>query len=66
MNTDIAVGKLLARLKRDGDLKNTFIFFITDHGISHARGKQFVYEEGMKIPLIIHGPGIRAGQKRAI
>ncbi len=64
MNTDIAVGKLLARLKRDGDLKNTFIFFITDHGISHARGKQFVYEEGMKIPLIIHGPGIKGGQKR--
>ena len=64
MNTDIAVGKLFARLKRDGDLKNTFIFFITDHGISHARGKQFVYEEGMKIPLIIHGPGLNAGQKR--
>lgn len=64
MNTDIAVGKLLARLKRDGDMKNTFIFFITDHGVSHARGKQFVYEEGMKIPLIIHGPGLNAGQKR--
>lgn len=64
MNTDIAVGKLVARLKREGDLANTFIFFMTDHGISHVRGKQFVYEEGMKIPLIVRGPGIPEGQQR--
>jgi arylsulfatase A-like enzyme len=64
MNTDIAVGTLLARLERDGDLDNTYIFFMTDHGISHARGKQFVYEEGMKIPLIVRGPGLKAARKR--
>ena len=29
---------------------------MTDHGISHARGKQFLYDEGTKIPFIIWGP----------
>jgi arylsulfatase A-like enzyme len=31
---------------------------MTDHGISHARGKQFLYDEGTHIPFIVRGPGI--------
>jgi arylsulfatase A-like enzyme len=31
------------------------VFFITDHGISHARGKQYCYEEGAHVPLVIWG-----------
>jgi len=64
MNTDIAVGRLIERLRRDQELDRTYIFFITDHGISHARGKQFCYEEGTKIPFIVRGPGLKAGQQR--
>ena len=56
--TDLHVGKVLERLRREGELDNTLIIFITDHGISHARGKQFLYDEGTHIPLIIRGPGI--------
>ena len=37
---------------------------MTDHGISHARGKQFLYEEGIHVPLIIAGPGIESGKVR--
>jgi arylsulfatase A-like enzyme len=33
------------------------VIFITDHGISHARGKQFLYEEGVHIPFIVWAPG---------
>ena len=40
------------------------VVFFTDHGISHARGKQFLYDEGTHIPLIIRGPGIPKGKKR--
>ena len=53
--TDIEVGRILATLKKEKVLDNTIIFFLTDHGISHARGKQFLYEEGVLIPFI--GPG---------
>jgi len=64
MNTDIEVGRVLERLEQEGELDNTFVFFITDHGISHARGKQFLYEEGIRIPFVVRGPGIAAGTVR--
>jgi arylsulfatase A-like enzyme len=38
---------------------------MTDHGISHARGKQFLYDEGLHVPLVISGPGVEAGTVRS-
>ncbi len=62
--TDRHVGRVIERLKQEKLLKNTLIVFFTDHGISHARGKQFLYDEGTHIPLIIAGPGVRPDQTR--
>jgi len=62
--TDAHVGKVIARLEKEGLLENTFIIFITDHGISHARGKQLLYNEGTHIPFIVRGPGIEKGKTR--
>lgn len=62
--TDHHVGLVINRLKAENLLDNTLIVFFTDHGISHARGKQFLYDEGTHIPLIIRGPGIEAGAMR--
>jgi arylsulfatase A-like enzyme len=62
--TDLHVGRVLARLEKEGQLANTLIVFMTDHGISHARGKQFLYEEGAHVPLVIRGPGVPVGQVR--
>ena len=62
--TDWHVRQVMQRLEKEGILENTLIVFFTDHGISHARGKQFLYDEGTHIPLIIRGPGIPKGQKR--
>ena len=56
--TDKQVGDVIARLKSENLLDETVVFFITDHGISHARGKQFLYDEGIHIPLVVRGPGI--------
>jgi arylsulfatase A-like enzyme len=56
--TDLHVGRVIARLEKEGLLDNTFIIFMTDHGISHARGKQFLYDEGAHIPFIVRGPGV--------
>jgi len=58
------VGEVVAKLKADGVYENTIILFMTDHGISHARGKQFMYDEGLHVPLVISGPGIDAGTVR--
>lgn len=54
---DREVGEIMARLEADGLDKNTVVIFMTDHGISHARGKQFLYEEGVRIPFIVWAPG---------
>ena len=63
--TDHHVGLVVKRLKEEGLLDNTLIVLFTDHGISHARGKQFLYDEGTHMPLILRGPGIAGGTTRA-
>jgi len=55
---DIEVGKILRRLEDEGIADNTAVFLWTDHGISHARGKQFLYDGGIHVPLIIRWPGM--------
>lgn len=54
--TDMEVGIIMERLKNENLLDNTIVIFITDHGISNARGKQFLYDEGAKIPFIVWAP----------
>ena len=56
-HVDWEVGRVLARLEREGVGSSTIVFFLTDHGVSHARGKQFLSEEGIKVPLIVRAPG---------
>jgi arylsulfatase A-like enzyme len=62
--TDMEVGRVVARLRELGELERTVIFFMTDHGISHVRAKQFLYDSGTHVPLIVSGPGIVSGQLR--
>ena len=59
--TDKHVGEVMERLEKEGILDQTLIIFMTDHGISHARGKQFLYDEGTHIPFIVRGPGVAKG-----
>lgn len=54
---DREVGEIMDRLEKEELSDNTIVFFITDHGVSHARGKQFCYEEGARIPFIVWAPG---------
>ena len=63
--TDRHVARVVDRLRQEKLLANTLIVFFTDHGISHARGKQFLYDEGTHIPMVIRGPGVAAGQTRS-
>jgi len=50
-------GEMIARLKKEGLYDNTIIVVTADHGIALPRGKQFLYNEGLHIPLIIRWPG---------
>jgi len=62
--TDRTVGEVLARLESEGILDSTLVVFLTDHGISHARGKQFLYDEGIHVPLVMRGPKTPQGEVR--
>ena len=60
---DREVGAILKRLDDEGLADNTIVFFIGDHGRCHIRGKQFLYDGGIRIPMIMRWPGqIEAGQ----
>lgn len=64
--TDSHVAKIMQQLKDDGLLKNTIVFFFSDHGNNHSlRHKQFCYEGGVHVPLIISGPGIPKNKTRS-
>lgn len=56
VKTDEEVGRILGDLKKGGRLDSTAVFLWTDHGVSHLRGKQFLYEEGIRVPMIIRLP----------
>lgn len=54
---DKHVGNVLRRLENDGLTDSTIVFFFGDNGRPHVRGKQFLYDGGIHIPLIIRWPG---------
>ena len=53
---DEKVGRILHQLEADGLAERTIVLFMADHGEAHVRGKQFCYEEGLHIPLIVRWP----------
>jgi len=59
VQTDREVGAILDDLDAAGVADNTVVFFLTDHGLTHVRGIQFLYEEGIRVPLIVRFPDKR-------
>jgi N-sulfoglucosamine sulfohydrolase len=53
--SDEYVGQLLDRLERDGLAKNTIVVISSDHG-PLFRGKQFLYDGGIHVPLMVRFP----------
>lgn len=66
-NIDIQIGRVLDKLKAMGELDNTYIVYTADHGMAIGRhglqGKQNLYEHTWRVPLIVKGPGIKAGSR---
>ncbi|NNE75537.1 MAG: sulfatase-like hydrolase/transferase, partial [Pricia sp.] len=51
--TDEKVGGLIDNLRKNNLLNNTIVFFFSDHGMRLTRNKQFLYDGGLHVPLII-------------
>jgi arylsulfatase A-like enzyme len=66
-NIDLQIGRVLQRLRAMGELDNTYIIYTADHGMAIGRhglqGKQNLYQHTWRVPLIVKGPGIKAGSR---
>lgn len=65
---DAQMGRVLKALEETGKAKNTIVIFAADNGLAVGQhglmGKQNLYEHSVRVPLVIGGPGIPAGQRR--
>jgi arylsulfatase A-like enzyme len=66
LSVDEGVGRMLDALDAAGELDDTLFAFTSDNGFfagEHRlqRGKNRVYEEAVRVPLVLRGPGIPAG-----
>jgi N-acetylglucosamine-6-sulfatase len=70
LSIDDMVSALIHELAKKGELKNTYFVFTSDNGFFNGEhrppvGKHLLYEESIRVPLVIRGPGIPEGQTRS-
>lgn len=53
---DKEIGLVLQRLEDEGLAENTLVFIIGDNGRCMPRGKQFLYDGGIQVPIIVRWP----------
>ncbi|WP_159452003.1 LTA synthase family protein, partial [Hymenobacter roseosalivarius] len=68
--SDAALGNLLANLKRKGLYESTLVIVVGDHGEAFGRHGQYghgsnIYDENVKVPLILINPLLFSGQKKS-
>lgn len=63
---DLAVASFFTELQASGRLDNTFVIFTSDNGYSFGEhrltAKGHLYEESIRVPLLIRGPGVIPGR----
>ncbi len=64
---DAQIGRILDVLDSSGQAENTYIVFTADHGLACGHhgllGKQNMYDHSVRVPFIVAGPGIAAGER---
>lgn len=64
---DSQIGRILDALEASPHAKNTIVVFSADSGVARGShgliGKQNLYEHSIRVPLLIRGPGIAAGER---
>lgn len=61
---DAEVGRVLRELEEDGLADRTLVILWSDHGEGLPRGKRWLYDTGIRVPLIVRHPDrARAGER---
>jgi N-acetylglucosamine-6-sulfatase len=63
MGVDEGVAQIVEALRRTGELDNTLIVYMSDNGFMHGEHRALAekvlpYEESIRIPLLMRGPGV--------
>jgi N-sulfoglucosamine sulfohydrolase len=53
---DILIGNILNELEEDGLAENTIVLYFSDHGTGVPRHKRWMYDSGLKVPMIAYAP----------
>ena len=66
MGIDDGAKRVVDALRASGELENTLLIYTSDNGFFHGEhripaGKNQVYEEAVRVPLLMRGPGIPRG-----
>lgn len=66
-SVDDLIERVIGALQMAGALDNTYIVFSSDNGFHlgehrETAGKQAPYEENIRVPMIVRGPGVAAGK----
>jgi arylsulfatase A-like enzyme len=67
LSVDRGVGRILDALRASGVLGNTYVIYTSDNGYLNGEhrlpeGKIRPYEESIRVPLVMRGPGIPQGK----
>ena len=67
MAVDEGVSQIVEALRRNGQLDNTLIVFLSDNGFMHGEHRALAekvlpYEESIRVPLVLRGPGVPRGR----
>ena len=58
---DSDFGDVLKEIDKRGLRNNTVVLYMGDNGAALLRGKGTLYETGLKVPLVVSGPGMARG-----
>ncbi len=64
--SDYYLGEVLDELEAQGVLENTYIFYLSDNGRPFPRSKTYLYQVGIRTPLIVAGPKIKGGRTNSL
>lgn len=62
---DVLTGQALEVLEQSGQADNSIVIFMSDHGPTFQHGKMTLCDLGLRVPLIIRGPGLPRGVTRS-
>ena len=71
---DSSIGRLLAKVDELGIADNTWVIFTSDNGYHEWNegreplrgGKWWIWDGGLRVPLIVRGPGVAAASRCAV